>query len=222
MQKQKDRKKFVERCFWFVLGIVINSFGISLITKAALGTSPISSAPYVLSMEFPLSLGAFTFILNSFYILLQAILLRKKFKPIQLLQFAVNILFSAAIDVSMQLLSFMEINNYFLKLLALLLGCVILACGISLEVSPNLLYVPGEGIVHAISAVSGKNFGNIKVIFDVSLVVIAIALSFIFFKDLQGIREGTVISALLVGRIVKLINAKVPLIRHIRNLCPAE
>lgn len=133
-----------------------------------------------------------------------------------------NILFSAAIDVSMQLLSFMEINNYFLKLLALLLGCVILACGISLEVSPNLLYVPGEGIVHAISAVSGKNFGNIKVIFDVSLVVIAIALSFIFFKDLQGIREGTVISALLVGRIVKLINAKVPLIRHIRNLCPAE
>lgn len=220
MQKE-NRKKFAERCFWFVLGIVINSFGISLITKASLGTSPVSSMPYVLSMEFPLSLGMFTFILNSVYIVLQAVLLRKRFKPIQLLQFAVNVLFSAAIDGSMQLLSFMQLENYGVKLAVLLLGCVILACGISIEVAPQLLYVPGEGIVHAISDVSGKNFGNIKVLFDVSLVVLAVALSFLFFRDLQGIREGTVISAFLVGRIVKRINAKVPLIRHIKSLCPA-
>ena len=146
------------RCFWFVLGILINSFGVAFITKAALGTSPISSLPYVLSLQFPMTLGQFTFILNMVFILLEVILLKKDFHAIQYLQIAVNILFSFCIDISMSLLFFFEPANLVVQFTALIVGCTILALGISIEVAPDVLVVPGEGVVKAISQVSRRRF----------------------------------------------------------------
>lgn len=83
-------RKLVYRYFWFTIGVIINSFGVAIITKAALGTSPISSVPYVLSLEFPWSLGQFTFVMNLFFIAAQVVLRGRKFPPIQLLQIVVN------------------------------------------------------------------------------------------------------------------------------------
>ena len=60
------------RILCFVAGILINSFGIAFITKAALGTSPISSLPYVLSQRFTLT--QFTFIMNTGFIVAQIVL----------------------------------------------------------------------------------------------------------------------------------------------------
>ena len=79
-------KDMIKRYFFFILGLIINSFGIAFITKSALGTSPISSVPYVFSLRFDgFSFGGFTFIMNMLFILLQVLLLRKNFQLIQLL-----------------------------------------------------------------------------------------------------------------------------------------
>ena len=209
---------YVSRYLWFVLGVLVNSFGVALITQAALGTSPISSIPYVLSLRFPITLGEFTFILNLVYILGQIVLLRRAFQPIQLLQIAVNVIFSAFIDVSMNLLSWLQPDHIVVKLIALILGCAILGVGISIEVAPDVLVVPGEGIVRAMTQVSGKRFGSVKVVFDVTLVAIALGLSFLFFHGINGLGLGTVVSALIVGRFVNLCNAHLPLIARIRLL----
>ena len=56
----------IKRYIVFIIGLFINSMGVSLITKADLGTSPISSIPYVLSLNFPFSLGEFTVFLAYF------------------------------------------------------------------------------------------------------------------------------------------------------------
>ena len=104
------------------------------------------------------------------------------------------------------------------RLISLLVGCVILAVGISIEVAPDTLVVPGEGVVRAISQVSGKRFGTVKVYFDVTLIVIAVALSFLFFGKLNGIGVGTVVSALTVGKFVNIIDRRLPLIGWIRSL----
>lgn len=209
---------YVSRYLWFVLGVLINSFGVALITQAALGTSPISSIPYVLSLRFPITLGEFTFILNLVYIFGQIVLLRRDFKPIQLLQIVVNIIFSAFIDVSMSLLSWLQPDHIVVKLIALILGCAILGIGISIEVAPDVLVVPGEGIVRAMTQVSGKRFGSVKVLFDCTLVAIALVLSFLFFHGLNGLGLGTVISALIIGRFVNLYNRYLPLIPYLRGL----
>ncbi len=200
-----------------MLGILINSFGIAFITKAALGTSPISSLPYVLSKKFPLTLGQFTFVMNMIFILMQIFLLKKDFQKRQLLQIGVNVIFSAFIDISMNMLDAFAPSGASAQILSLLAGCVILAMGISIEVAPNVLLVPGEGVVKAISAVSRKRFGTVKVVFDTTLITLSFILSLLFFHRLNGLGIGTVISALAVGKIVNLCN-RTKLIGKIRAL----
>ena len=211
-------KRYGFRYFWFFVGVLINSFGVAFITKASLGTSPISSVPYVLSFQFPLTLGQFTFLLNSLFLLLQIALLGRKFPPLQLLQLAATAVFSGFLDVSMALLSWLQPAGLAEKLVSLLAGCAVLALGIAIEVAPDILVVPGEGIVRAIALVSGNKFGSVKVAFDVALVLIAVALSLLFFHRLRGMGAGTVISALLVGRLVNLYNRRLPLLARISAL----
>ena len=209
----------IERLVWFSAGILINSFGIVLITKGALGTSQISSIPYVLSLQLPsISFGMFSFIMNMVYIVLQALLLRRQFKPIQLLQIVVNVVFSASIDVFMAMLSFYAPQQLFTRVLSAIAGYIVLAFGISVEVAPDLIMVPGEGIVAAISKVSGRRFGSVKVVFDVTLILIAALLSWLFFGNIVGVGVGTLLSAVSVGQFVNLINRHVPLLQHIRAL----
>ena len=126
----------IKRYFFFILGLIINSFGVAFITKSALGTSQISSIPYVLSLKFTnLSFGQTTFIFNMLFILIQLLILKKDFRPIQFLQIAANILFSSFIDVSMTLLTGLNPQTIPLRTLSLLVGCAILAVGISVEVA---------------------------------------------------------------------------------------
>ena len=214
----RSLKTYLPRYLWFLAGVLINSFGVALITRAALGTSPISSLPYVLSFRFPVTLGQFTFAMNLFFILGQVLLLRRDFQPIQLLQVAVNAVFSAFIDVSMGLLSWLEISSLPMAVLVLVLGCAVLAFGISVEVAPRVLMVPGEGIVQAIAAVTGWRFGNVKTAFDATLVSTALLLSLLSFHRLQGLGIGTIFSALAVGRFVDLYNRRLPLISRISAL----
>ena len=206
------------RYLWFAVGVLVNSFGIALITKSALGTSPISSVAYVLSLEFPLTIGQFTFAINMLFILGQVVLLRRSFRPIQVLQLAVNVVFSGFLDVSMGLLSGVAPASLPQQLFILVLGCAILGVGVAIEVAPDVLMVPGEGLVRAIDKFGSARFGTIKNLFDISLMVIATVLSFVFFGGLNGVGAGTVISALLVGRVVNLANDRLPLIAAIRKL----
>lgn len=195
--------EILKKWFYFVIGVLINSFGIALITKGALGTSPISSVPYVLSLQFSsFSFGMTTFLINSIFILIQIVLLKKNFKPLQFLQFGVNILFSSFIDFSMSLLSFLELSNIWMQLIVLVLGCLVLAIGINFEVAPKIMFVPGEGAVQAISDTFHTNFSKTKVAFDTTLMGIALLLSFLFFGHLNGLGFGTIISALIVGLFV--------------------
>lgn len=209
----------IKRYFFFILGLIINSFGVAFITKSALGTSQISSIPYVLSLKFTnLSFGQTTFIFNMLFILIQLLILKKDFRPIQFLQIAANILFSSFIDVSMTLLTGLNPQTIPLRTLSLLVGCAILAVGISVEVAPDVIKVPGEGIVHAMARVSGMEFGKVKIRFDVTLIIIAIVLSFLFFQRLNGVGLGTIVSAILIGPMISFVNRHLPGIEKIRGL----
>lgn len=201
--ESNQNAQLIKRYIIFFSGVIINSFGIAFITKAALGTSPISSIPYVLSLAFEPSFGTISFVFNCLFIVAQMILLKKDFEKIQILQIVVNIIFSVAIDASMYILNFMNPGTYVEKIIFLIVGCAILGFGITIEVAPKVLMVPGEGIVYAISKVYKKEFGNVKLCFDVTLMSTAVILSFVFFQRLNGIGIGTIISSFLIGLFVK-------------------
>ena len=169
----------LKRYIIFLIGLFINSLGVSLITKANLGTSPISSIPYVLSLNFPLTLGNFTIIFSLLLIFLQLLILRKNFKPEYYLQIPVSFLFGYFIDFTMILMAFVQ------------------------PVLADVVMLPGESFVRAIVQTWNREFGSTKVCFDVSMAVIAAVLSFLLAHRLDGVREGTVIAALLVGFIAR-------------------
>ncbi|MGL6200716.1 MAG: DUF6198 family protein [Lachnospiraceae bacterium] len=195
----------LKRYFIFLIGLFISSLGVSLITKANLGTSPISSIPYVLSLSFPLTLGNFTILFSIFLILLQLCILRKNFKAEDLLQIPISFLFGYFIDYTMGLLDFVNPQNYFIKMIYLLIGCLILGFGVYTEVVANVAMLPGESFVRAVVETWNYDFGKIKVLFDVSMTIIAAGISLVFFHQLNGVREGTVIAALLVGFIARVL-----------------
>lgn len=196
--------KKTKRYLIFLAGLFINSLGVSIITKANLGTSPISSIPYVLSLNFPLSLGQFTIVFSILLVLLQIFILRKHFKAEQMLQIPISILFGYFIDLSMILLNGIHPEQYLTKLVFLLTGCVILGFGVYLEVLADVAMLPGEAFVCAITSVWKTEFGISKIGFDVSMTVTSALLSIMLSSQLTGVREGTIIAALLVGLIARL------------------
>lgn len=192
-----------KRYFIFLIGLFINSLGVSLITKANLGTSPISSIPYVLSLNFPLSLGGFTVVFSILLVVLQFFILKKNFKAEHALQIPISFLFGYFIDLTMLLLDFVHPVHYLFKLIYLLIVCVVLGFGVYLEVLADVAMLPGESFVRAITTVRNTDFGTTKVRFDVSMTVIAALLSVLLIQHLKGIWEGTVIAAILVGFIAR-------------------
>ena len=203
----------LKRYLIFLVGLFVNSLGVSLITKANLGTSPISSIPYVLSLNFPFTLGNFTIFFSIFLIVLQLIILRKNFKLEHILQIPVSIIFGYFIDLTMILFSWVNPEAYIMKIVYLLIGCLILGVGVYMEVLADVVMLPGESFVRAIVLTWKTNFGTTKICFDVSMSVIAAVLSFVFAGRLAGIREGTVIAAILVGFIARLIGKKLEFLK---------
>ncbi|MDO5519035.1 MAG: cytidylate kinase family protein [bacterium] len=203
-----SKKEVVKRYLIFLVGLFINSFGVSFITKASLGTSPISSIPYTLSLGFKPTLGMFTLYMSIILIVIQIILLRKKFPKEYLLQIPVSIVFSWFIDLTMELLSFMKPDTYLLQMASLLVGCAILGVGVYMEMAADVVMLPGESFVKAVCVTFDTDFGKTKVVFDSSMTIIAAVIGFIMFHELKGVREGTVIAALLVGMVARFLSRK--------------
>ena len=198
----------LKRYVIFLIGLFVNSLGVSLITKASLGTSPILSIPYVLSLSFPFTLGNFTIFFSVFLILLQLLILRKNFKLEHVLQIPVSIIFGYFIDLTMLLFTWVNPQAYVMKIVYLLIGCLILGFGVYMEVLADVVMLPGESFVRAIVLTWKTNFGTTKICFDVSMAVIAAILSFVFTGHLNGVREGTIIAALLVGFVARVLGKK--------------
>lgn len=203
----------LKRYLIFLVGLFINALGVSLVTRASLGTSPISSIPYVLSLHFPLTLGNFTILFSIFLILLQILILRKNFKIENILQIPVSVAFGYFIDLTMKLFFWVNPENYLIKVLALLAGCMVLGFGVYLEVVADVVMLPGESFVRAIVLTWKTNFGTTKILFDSSMTLIATVLSFLFFGKLNGVREGTIVAALLVGFIARLLGKRLEFIK---------
>lgn len=199
-----DKTELIKRYIFLLVGLFVNGLGVSFITKAGLGTSPITSIPYTLSLGFTPTVGMFTLVFNIFLVILQVILLRRNFQLQNLLQLPIIALFSFFIDLTMSLLRFMQPETYAMKVVSLIVGCLILGFGVFMEMVANVAMLPGEATVRAVSDVFSTDFGKTKIAFDSSMTIIAAILSFIMFKHLDGVREGTIVAAILVGFIARL------------------
>lgn len=195
------------------MGISLMSIGIALAKLAQLGTSPISSIPNVMSYIMPLSIGNLTIIFMILMIVLQMILLREVNLSI-MLQIVPGVIFGWLIDVfvvgftRLGLPAFMD--HYFEQLVFTLIGMLVLSFGVFLEVNSRSILMPGEGLVVALTLRTKQPFGKLKMFTDLTMVAVALIISLLYFQGLVGIREGTLITALLTGRLVALYEPLIP------------
>lgn len=203
--KKRSKKEIIKRYILFIISVFFCGVGVAFTKHAELGVSPISSIANVVSIRFDfISFGTWLIVSNCVLLLGQIILLRRNFKPIQLLQIPLSFLFGYFTDFGLWIVDGIPNENYFVRLLLVGAGIIFIGFGIALGVIADVILNSGEAFVKALADVTKKDFGNVKIVFDTSWVLMSIVLSLIFFDGkLLGTREGTVISALLVGVAVK-------------------
>lgn len=200
-------KHMLRRCLLLVVGLVIMAFGVAFSIKAGLGTSPISSLPYVLSLlPLHLTVGTATIAMHVTLIILQILLLRRRYDPFQLAQLPVALVFGSLTDFSVWALQGINVSAYPARWVLCIIGILLVGVGVSFEVTANVVTLAGEGMVLAVCKVFPVPFGNAKIGFDVTLVVIASVLSLLFLGGLYGVREGTVAAAFCVGLVARQVN----------------
>lgn len=179
------------------------AFGVAFSIKGNLGTSPISSVPYVLSKISLLTVGTVTILMHCVFVLLQILILRKKYQLIQLTQLVAAIIFGYMTDFAIWTTHNVTYSGYLQQWVLCVIGILLVGIGVSCEVTAGVVTVAGEGLVIAITKVFPIKFGNMKIIFDITLVVIACGLSYIFLRGLYGVREGTLAATIFVGMTAK-------------------
>ena len=212
----KNPLKLAARLGIYCLGLWILAFGIALSVNSNLGVSPVSSLPYVVSLITKISLGTCTTIVYALYILLQMVLSRK-FRPALLLQLVFSTIFGWFVDAAKFLLGDFCLPTYFGQLAMLAASILLIGFSLVLYIDVDLAPMPAEGLVGCIAAKNGKSFSKMKTLFDCTSVLVAVVLSFLFLGRLTGIREGTVLTALLAGRMMGLIRRFVG--PRLRKIC---
>lgn len=198
-KSQVQTRRLGLRYALFLSGLLVMSFGIAFTVRSNLGVSPISSVPYLLSLRFPLSFGAFTFIMQVIYVIAQVFIYGKGFPRSLFYQLAVGPVFGLFVDFANIISAPLEPESYVWRLATLILGCFLTAVGIYLQLLPAVIINPGEGIVRALTWRINKPFGSVKMAFDFVLMAIALVMSLLFFGKVISLREGSIVSAFLVG-----------------------
>ena len=210
-----SKSEIAKRYILFIISLFFSALGVAFTKHGELGVSPISSVANVMSYKFPsLSLGTWLIIWNCILIVGQIFILGRNFQLIQLLQIPLSFVFGWFTDLGMWLMSFIPVNSYPMRIIMVVIGIIILGFGISLSVIADVIMNSGEAFVKAVSDTLSKDLGNVKITFDVLYVIISIVLSLLFFDfTVVGTREGTIISALLTGIVVKFFcsNLKDPI-----------
>lgn len=194
----------VKRLGLYFLGILVLGFGIVLNTKTGLGVAAINSVPYGISEMTNLSLGTVTTILYIIFVVIQIMIYRKiDFKVI--LQIPFSYFMGYVIDFYDSLLNFTIVS---LPIAFILLGMAIVATalGAYVVVTLDLIPNPADGMVKALSQVINKEFGKTKLLFDCTMMIFTIMITYVFSGSVIGIGVGTVLSAGLIGQIIVIYN----------------
>lgn len=202
-------KQVIKNYALFLIGLFIASMGVALSAKAGLGTSPVASVPYSVSLvNHTLTFGWWLNMWSVLQIAVQIALLRKKCKPAEIIiQTVLAFVYGYLTDFSCKLISGLQANTYIMQFALMILSCFVLGFGIWVQFKGGVAMLPGEAMNRAISEVTGKKYENIKIFLDVLYIIVAAAICFIFIGKLEGVREGSIIAAVLIGNIIKLYNS---------------
>ncbi len=198
---------FAIRIAFYLVGFLIMTLGIAVSVKSDLGVSPVSSIPYTITCITGLDLGLATIVFHVALVVLQIVLLRRAFQAKNLLQVPVGVLFGAFTTFSVNLLAFIPTpTDVWAQIAMMLVSTVLIAFGIFLYVPADFIPLAGEGAMLAIAQIAKKKFSTVKLVFDISMMVVSLVTCLLVLHGLGSVGIGTVIAAVLVGSELKVLN----------------
>ena len=203
--KKSTPAQFVMRILIYCLALLIIAFGVAISINSNLGVSPVNSLPYVVSQIIGVPMGTCVTVIFCFYILLQVLILRKDFQLIQLLQIVFSTIFGYFVDFAKWVVGDFAIPTYFGQLAMLAISIVLIALGVLLYMDVQLVPLPMEGLSSSIAKKLKKPFPTMKTIVDCVVVGVGVVLSLVFLGKLDGIREGTIITAIVTGKVIAIL-----------------
>lgn len=215
------KDKIVSFCWQhllLVISLFIMTLGVACCVRSALGSSVISVIPFVfqdagkIGLAPTLTIGQYTYLMNAVFVVLQIMILRKKFEPVQLFQLVIGFAFGMMIDMWMSLTTWLVPTELWQKGITQLMGCIFLGTGIAFEVRCGSVTMPGEGISVAVCQVTDKEFAKVKISIDVTLVCLGAIACFAFFGAWQWhiIGIGTLVAMFFVGIVVRVVTKWTP------------
>jgi len=199
-------KRLIYRILIYIIGLLILAFGVVFSINSDLGVSPVSSLPLIISLISSINMGVSVTIVFLSFILIQIVMLRKEFKWINLSQIIFSSIFGYFVDFAKSVLGGFRIPTYAGQLCMMGIGIALVALGVAVYIEAGLVNMPMEGLISAVVYKAPKiAFHNAKVALDCTVVALSIALSFIFLGELRGVREGTVICAVFVGKLMPVM-----------------
>lgn len=191
----------------YFIGLFVMTIGIALSVKSNLGVSPVSSIPYTMTCVWGIEMGKATILFHIVLVLIQILLLRKKFKPVQLLQVVIGVVFGYFTTFCNYMVSFLPTpENLGIRIIMVLASTVFVAFGIFLYLPADLIPLAGEGCMQAVSSVTHIEFSKVKIGFDCTMVLVSAITCLTVLHNLGSVGAGTIIAAILVGTLVGIIN----------------
>lgn len=191
----------------YFIGLFVMTIGIALSVKSNLGVSPVSSIPYTMTCVWGIEMGKATILFHIILVLIQILLLRKKFKPVQLLQVVIGVVFGYFTTFCNYMVSFLPTpENLAIRIIMVLASTVFVAFGIFLYLPADLIPLAGEGCMQAVSSVTHIEFSKVKIGFDCTMVLVSAITCLTVLHNLGSVGAGTIIAAILVGTLVGIIN----------------
>lgn len=191
----------------YFIGLFIMTIGIAFSVKSNLGVSPVSSIPYTMTCVWGIEMGKATILFHIVLVLIQILLLRKKFKPVQFLQIVVGVIFGYFTTFCNYMVSYLPTpNNLAIRIGMVLISTVFVAIGIFLYLPADLIPLAGEGCMQAVSSVTHIEFSKVKIGFDCTMVIVSTITCLAILHNLGSVGIGTIIAAILVGTLVGIIN----------------
>jgi len=198
-------KQLLFRALLFNSGLVAMAFGIILTINSGLGVSPVTSLPFMVSLVTGVQLGVCIAAIFSSFILIQIAMLGKEFRYFRLLQIVVSAMFGYFVAFAGAIIGDFSMTTYAGQICMLMIGIMLLSCGLAMSVEAKFVNMPAEELVLVTAYKFRTTFHRAKILWDCAIVATSITISLVFMGKLQGVREGTVIAALLVGKLIPIM-----------------
>ena len=198
-------KKTILTFLFISINIVITGIGASLGIKAAVGVGAWDALSQSVSTVIGMKIGTFSMLLNISCVVVQLLMLGKKFKPISILQVFVAILLGNVVNFMLyDVYANLVINSYFLNLAIYVVSVLIIVVGVANIMAMNFISFPLEGACLVVSDRYNLNFGKVRQWVDIIAIIIALVVAFVF-KDNYTVDVGTVIGMAMFGPLLDRI-----------------